>query len=400
MTYTPHVWSRHDKLDSGALNNLEQAVANFSTSQLTASDSTIAPVVTSGTQTQAAVNGVIDTHMGLASTVAMRSALHYVKGDGTDEGAALNAALEDVQSKGQGLHFPAGVVVTTSQTITVGPNIPIHMDAGSAIIYTGTGIGVDINAWSFSSPNRLMGRGVLRVRRSTTNWDSGVDTTSIGIRLRNAQFCDFRIPEVAGFETGLLLQGDGDGCCYNDISLGDIVDNKRCIRFQGVNSGWANQNTFHGGAVRHNSGFASYVGTMLIDMSTTGNNNTFIGTSLEGAYSQTTASILYSNNVFLNCRYELNAAGSFKFLSSADSNQVIGGVGNGGPRSKMFSDASGGKNLIIGNRGISMTSDSAAGASGASNGGAAYEGKASFSGSDSYSAPETPTTRSGPKSMG
>lgn len=30
MTYTPHVWSRHDKLDSGALNNLEQAVGAFS----------------------------------------------------------------------------------------------------------------------------------------------------------------------------------------------------------------------------------------------------------------------------------------------------------------------------------------------------------------------------------
>lgn len=316
-----------------------------------------------------------------AAAVTMRSARTYLRGDGTDEGAALAAAIADVQARGEGLTFPAGFLVTSSTTTVVPAGVPVHMDNEAALIYTGSGIGLDINGWSYAAPNRLMGAASVRVRHPGATWDTGADTTSVGVRLRNAQFCVVDIAEVTGFETGVLMHGDGDGCCYNTITLGAIVDNKRNLRFDGVNGGWANQNLFLGGACRHNSGWSSYAGTVLVDLSATGNNNVFVAISLEGAYSETTVAVAVTSNQFLACRYEANGPGTFKLLAGSDGNQVIGGSGNGGPLSKMFADASGGRNHILGARGMSMGSDSSAGA-GQSNGGAAYESQATYSGND------------------
>ena len=304
-----------------------------------------------------------------------------LKCDGTDEGAALQAAINGLAGKqGARVTIPTGTTVTTSQTITVPPGVQIECMDGAIIRYTGSGSAVIIDNWDRAGQFRQMGAIRLRVQRART-WSSSTDpdTTSVGVTLRNANFLQVRLDEITGFETGLLMLGDGaaGGCCYNDITLGAIVDNKRGIRFAGVNSGWANQNTFHGGNVRLNSGIPN-AGTIGIDLSATGNNNTWLGTSLESGNYETVVSVAATDNMWLACRWEGSKAGSFKWLASSYGNTVFGGYAVAGPGDPMFSDASGGRNIVIGHRGVNMLSDSSAGAT---NGGmAAYEARGLSSG--------------------
>gem|GEM_PF-5200386 len=338
---------------------------------------------------QSAASMVGPTDAGVAqlvqSGVSTRSVLYRFTGDvrgmglkcdGTDEGAALQAAIDGLAGKqGARITIPTGTTVTTSQTITVPPGVQIECMDGAIIRYTGSGSAVIIDNWDRSGQFRQMGAIRLRVQRART-WSSSTnpDTTSVGVTLRNANFLQVRLDEITGFETGLLMLGDGvvGGCAYNDITLGTIVDNKRGIRFAGINSGWANQNTFHGGNVRLNSNIPN-AGTIGIDLSATGNNNTWLGTALESGNFETVVTVAATDNMWLACRWEGSKAGSFKWLASSYGNTVFGGYAVAGPGDPMFADASGGRNIVIGHRGINMLSDSSAGAT---NGGmAAYEAR-------------------------
>lgn len=314
---------------------------------------------------------------------ALRSVLEYCTGGSSDETSTLQAALSDVAAKGQGLHFPAGTHIKTSGTITIPADVPVVMDSGAWVEYTGTGVAIEVTEWAghrVGASGRQMGTSVLRAVRSSRAWPLGTDTSSVGIRFVNVNWSQFVIPEVTNFETGILLEGDAGGTANNTFWLGSIVNNKRNIRFSGLNAGFANQNTFLGGSIRHDGSLPSYLGTRHLDLSTTGNGNTFLGVNMEGAYTERVFQIAASDNVFVGCRFESAPAGSCEFLAGSTSNVVLFGNGVGGPGASIFTDTAQ-RNVVLGSRGGIFYSDSVAG--GALNGGyAAVEAQATSSNTD------------------
>lgn len=272
----------------------------------------------------------------IADYVAGRALPFLVIGpSGGDDTAFLQAASDSVADGGW-LWLRDGTYETTG-TWTLGA-INVVMSLNSVIEYTGSGVAVEVDSPLLASVDMT-----LRVRRSTVGWDDGADTTSRGIVIKNTNFSRFRLIS-SQFHEGVVLQGDAEGTCYNDIECVHVTNNKRNLIFESLNVGWANQNVIRG-RLRLDSGWTSYTGTVLLDMSDAGNGNTFIGLSLEGNLQAITWTVLGSYNLFLNCRYEAVPAGSCIFLSASSQNLVIGGYENFGTGS-IFNDSGIGNNNI------------------------------------------------------
>lgn len=93
------------------------------------------------------------------------------------------------------------------------------------------------------------------------------------------------VPRVSNFETGLKIQGIGQGVSYVNFHLGHLDNNKRNMLFTADSTGWANQNTIFGGRLSHNRNEGTLVpGSRHVLIESTNhkvNNNNFFGTSLE-----------------------------------------------------------------------------------------------------------------------
>lgn len=274
---------------------------------------------------------------------------------------------------------------------------PIGLIASEIIIPDGVNV-VCVGQGLFTSQStgpalifdtQTSGHSRIRIARER-EWGDGTDTTSVGIRIKNCSWTTYDILECFNFETGVELRGQATdldaGTAYCTINIGRITNNHRGIVFSGVTSGagigFANGNTFRGGAVRVDGGLSgSYAGTRGLDMSTAGNGNDFSGVNLEGGAVEKTAVIAERFNTFMNCRLESIPDDGFHFLSTSEANLVISGYGNYGPGTLCFKDDSG-KNTIIGGRGMSMVGDSSSVATDTNNGHAMYEGQALSSSDD------------------
>jgi hypothetical protein len=257
--------------------------------------------------------------------------------------ASVQSAINAAQARGGvrgtiDVWVPEGVYALGSTTITVPIGVGFRCAGGAQFTYTGTGVALDIygngqtGARYLDLPN-LEKPGV----GTQPQWDAGLDTSSIGVRLNALHFEQVRMRSVRGFNWGLELKalesggGNSQNCIVNTIYLSQLVNNRRGIVFtwnSGPTVAGVNQNTFIGGTIRIDSAWnnvANRYGLFMPDQENNG--NTFIGTNLEDfSGAADTEYAIYcnsTNNVFMNIRLENGGTDSVEFGSTGSNNTLI-----------------------------------------------------------------------------
>jgi len=167
------------------------------------------------------------------------------KGDGvTDDTDAVVAAVAAVPA-GSTILFPGvGDGYKVAEAVTIPAAVNVKMRA--PLLYAGAGgeTALTIDGGDESSQN---GDYVLSVRRvSQSDW---TDADDIGIVIRNVQRSTIVVARAVGFTVGVRFLGDSaEGCVHNNVELVDIHNNKYGVDLYSDDSGWANENIFHGGA--------------------------------------------------------------------------------------------------------------------------------------------------------
>ena len=255
---------------------------------------------------------------------------HGATGDGvTNDTAAIQAAIAATATDGT-LWFPPGIYKITS-TLTIGQIDVVMADSTTSYLsYSGSGTAVIIDSARHT-------RVRMHVQNPTVTWDNGTDTTSIGVVVRNCWHLRATFT-IWGYWRGLVLRGDANGVVHNEFDLEGIGNCKTGVYVDIITTGWVNQNRFYG-QIFYASGLVSYANTCMIDMTAGGNANSFIGVSLEGSVHAKTFKIRYGWNLFLNCRFEANPAGSCEFQAGSQFNQVIGGYDHRAASDAKFADA-------------------------------------------------------------
>lgn len=279
-------------------------------------------------------------------------------GDGsTNDRVAIQAALD---SGFAGIYFPAGTYLIGSTGLTVPATVTRLLMSPSAVVtYTGTGTGILIDTPTAPGPEY-----VVAVRKTVADWDpmtgSGTDTTSIGVKLRNAAFARLTVLLSQNFAIGAQMLGDGDGVQFCDVNVVDLLNNKVGLQTKRVSGGWCNQNVFRGGSINISSGHTSQLaGTRYIDL-IDGNTNTFVGISIQNDMAERSLLVTNGNsNIFLNLRYEANQANAVRFEATSSYNQTIGGYFSSGTYTSIVSNAGGG-NIFTGPIGLDIDANVAA----------------------------------------
>ncbi|MBE2898626.1 hypothetical protein HPC37_07395 [Pasteurellaceae bacterium 20609_3] len=140
-------------------------------------------------------------------------------------------------------------------------------------------------------------------------------TQGIGVQLRDVKESIITFETIIGFGVGIDVGGEFSGFGYNQLFPKAILNNRINMRFfPKGESGWCNQNTIIGGRFAHVIQTNNISGVTQILMKpysessdiSGGNNNTFLGCSLESIKSEYVVNFdgAASDNLFLNCRYE------------------------------------------------------------------------------------------------
>lgn len=287
-----------------------------------------------------------------------------VDGSG-DETSAIQAVIDQCESDGGGTVYQPITCAISGSGLTIPETVNYVQEGGVELVYTGTGVAVTF----------LGLRGgicTLAVRRASITWQTGVDTSSVGIRITNSEDTLFTIPHVYGFHWGIDFLGNANLTAGSDagtqvqVLLGRVYDNKIGLKFRGDSNagdvGYANALVIQGGHIRITNA-SNYAGSRYIDLSeyevgTGGNGITFIGTNVEGLAPEKNVEIGNSFNRFINCRWE--SIRSLHLLSTSEANYIDGGYGNYGPGTSTFTDDGTG-NKIEGSRGGIDYGDSAGG---------------------------------------
>jgi hypothetical protein len=284
------------------------------------------------------------------------------KGDGvTDDTAAIQAAVDAADPKTQTVVIPCGAYATAG-TITVSGKVSLVMADNAEIVYSGSGVAVQIEGAIDATRFR---RHVLRVRKATIAWHTGADSTSVGVRLRNVNHSDVALNLVEGFHKGLDLVGENAGTSYNTIRIGQVRNNKIGVTHTALPSypsGWANGNTFIGGAIRIDTAYAGVAGSVLFEGASM-NGSTLLGVNMEGTAPEKTLTLAASHNLVLGCRFEDGP--QIHLTAASSSNLIIGGYGNLGPDSRVALNPAGANlfldegqnNVILGGRGLKLSGD-------------------------------------------
>ena len=258
------------------------------------------------------------------------------KGDGlADDTAAIIAAEAAAHASNADavVMLPAGTY-RTSATVRFRTGVE---GARATLAYYGSGTAVVVG--DDSTPGAVTSRRRFFLPKVRYAQGGGWDGTSVGVKAVNLNTCDVYIPWVQEFETGLLCLGVASGFAYNTITLGWIGQNRRNVVLTQDPTGWCNQNTFIGGRLTHGDASGAVngdPGAMMLGLlhgsATVGgpNNNTFVGTSMEGGnWSQYRIHLENARwNTFVNCRYEcLSGSTEFPVLyaDASASNRILGG---------------------------------------------------------------------------
>ena len=279
-------------------------------------------------QTRQAIDGLFDEHHD--SEFFVDIAEFGAKQDGTDSSTAIIAANAEALARGKKLVASGVYNIASMVTITA----PCDL---SAATFRADMEGVAVTVTGIRKEFKLPA--ISNVRHGGTDWASV--TNSRGLMLKNANSCVIHVGHITGFEYGLTVRGENTGCAYNTVHLSSLWHNKVNLVLDTLSTtgiGYSNQNLFIGGRFQHNStGIGSNVpGTKHIwyksgtpgDDSGRSNNNTFLGSSLEGAVAE--FAIDFENagaNIHINNRYEYG--NKVIFRSNSNDNNLIGGYGLG-----------------------------------------------------------------------
>ena len=149
---------------------------------------------------------------------------------------------------------------------------------------------------------------VIAGNKVIPGWGSVAGT--VGAKADNLNSCaQIIVPHIQGFETGLLVYGQGNGCAYNTFQMGQLDNNKINLRIDADATGWSNQNTYIGGRYSHESAEGVAVAgarhvLMIAGLPNPINNNLWLNPSLEGNTAEFIVDAAGSANSFISARYE------------------------------------------------------------------------------------------------
>lgn len=257
----------------------------------------------------------------------------------TDDASAIQAAIDFIEDAGGGtLSVPNGVYIIGAATITVPITVSIVAERGAEFRYSGASVAIDIYG-NIVNGSRFMVLPNLQ-REGGVEWDAGLDTTSIGVRLNACHYDTIHVGEIRNFRRGMVLRAlpnsgdqiDSGNCICNTIFVGHNINNWRGIDFQyhpaggGFSVFGVNQNTFIGGVIRIDSAWNHEAGRDSLYMPDSENNmNTFVGVNLEKGATERGIYCGSQENLWLNCRFEGGGTGYITLLAAAINNTFIGG---------------------------------------------------------------------------
>jgi hypothetical protein len=155
-------------------------------------------------------------------------------------------------------------------------------------------------------------------------------TNVVGVQVMNTRGCDIQPNHIYFCGIGMLFRGAPYYSFYDNIQLGTLFGNFKQLYL----ADGANQETFVGGSIGGvsviNRTIVNYVTNIVeappgifttnvltyshdvyatnmgsVNITTIGNNNTFVGTSVEGDNSEYMLDLTGPDNQFLNCRFEV-----------------------------------------------------------------------------------------------
>jgi hypothetical protein len=261
------------------------------------------------------------------------------KGDGTtNDVAAFVAAV----STGANVYVPAGTYNFGTFSLTIPSTVrQFDMVPSASILYSGSGTAVTISGiGQITAPMQMDYR--INVKRASTDWPSGSDTTSVGVSAVNINHYDLHV-SASGFHDGFELVGNGNGSTENNIYPGNFQDNMISYQHRIVGSGWTNQNKIFGGEFRINTancpGGLPIAGTKYILLNSGSDNmNVFFSPDLEGACVERTFDVYSGVNFLYAPRLEGNVANSLYFEPGSTFNGVFNPYLNTGTYTEVLSD--------------------------------------------------------------
>jgi hypothetical protein len=274
-------------------------------------------------------------------------------GDGvTDDAAAINAGANALQALGGGtLGFPRGDYYIASNTVTIPKYVEVKADADAVLIQSSaaTGTAMVIEGRPFSETIRRPRIHVLpSIQKGAAGgqplWNTGADTSSIGLHIDGCSDDTFFLRAVAYFYNGVLMNSNFPApapnntlCVNNTVNLGNI---RNCYKGLWLENG-ANSNTFIQGVINVDNAWITAGTTHITLKGAESNTNTFVGTNLEGPSNVNLKAVEVESiaNLFNNCRIEKLTAGALRFTSTSNTNIWIGGSDKASSVSQGYFDA-------------------------------------------------------------
>ena len=253
-----------------------------------------------------------------------------VIGDGVaDDTSALQAAFSALAAGGK-IVIPEGTY-NFNDTLTIAVD-DINIDCRGTLNWTKVAAGTAIMIGDADPSYRITGN----IKVYNTNADNWA-TVSTGVMIQNCNECNIRIDKAENFRVGVYMHGLSNGCAYNQITLGRIVDNQFGLYLNADATGWVNENIFYGGRFTHFQAHTDFTGSrhvMIVDCTNPVDNNRFICPSFESAAGRHPSHYFYCNgtsNYLLFPRNEGTPTVIPFYISAAGINNVIkGGYGFSG----------------------------------------------------------------------
>jgi hypothetical protein len=257
-------------------------------------------------------------------------------GDGvTNDAAAINAGANALQTLGGGtLGFPRGDYYIASSTVTIPKYVEVKADADAVLIQAAaaTGTALVIEGRPFTETVRRPRIHTLpSIQKGSASgqplWNSGSDTSSVGLHIDGCSDDTFFLRAVAYFYNGVLMNanfaGDNTLSVNNTVNLGNV---RNCYKGLWLENG-ANSNTFIQGTINVDAAWITAGTTYVYLKGAEANTNTFVGVNLEGNNTAGLKAVEVESlsNLFTNCRIEKLPSGALTFTSASNSNLWIGG---------------------------------------------------------------------------
>lgn len=208
----------------------------------------------------------------------------YSGGTGTNSHDAIEAASYATPENST-LVFTSGTGFATETGVTIKRNINLKMDV--VLYYTGSSNEVCLTV---GEPGLYTFHVSLEIRVWKSVQSDWSDNDCTGVLLYNCINCFIYLKNANSFTRGAVCIGSSAGFAYNQIYVGNLIDNKYNLVLTNETTGgigWCNENVFIGGRYRANSNL------------TTGDRYGIWITSEDGTYTGN------NNNLFIKPCFEL-----------------------------------------------------------------------------------------------